>query len=64
MNAQQDVNLTAIFEREGIHRITRFAALDSYSVVLSDGRTGAGRTVGQALDKAKQPHAENVLRAA
>lgn len=59
-----DVDLTAIFEREGIRKVERWRALNQYSVTLFDGRLGIGPTVGEALAKAKMPDAENVLRAA
>lgn len=59
-----DINLTAIFEREGIHKIERYRALGKYSVVLADGRCGTGTTIGAALANAKQEGAENVFQVA
>lgn len=59
-----DINLTAIFEREGIHKVERYRALGKYSVVLADGRCGTGATIGAALTNAKQEGAENVFQVA
>ena len=62
MNAQTSINLTALIEREGIDRIRHYRALEKFSVVLIDGRLGIGPTVGEALEQAKSPDAQNVLR--
>jgi hypothetical protein len=59
-----DVNLTAIFERDGIRKIERYKALGKFSVTLRDGRIGIAETVGDALEAALQPNAENVGRLA
>ena len=59
-----DIDLTAIMRREQIRKIELYDALDSFSVVLKDGSLGKGRTVGEALAKAKLPGAENVRRIA
>ena len=50
--------------REGIVRFKLYRALAKFSVVLRDGRLGVGPTIGEALANAKQPDAENILRAA
>ena len=55
-----DIDLTAIMEREGIEKIKRYKALGKWSVILDDGRLGEGRSVGAALAKAKLPNAANV----
>lgn len=57
-----DVNLTAIFEREGIKKVERLSCY--YTVVLFDGRVGVALSVGDALAKAKEPGAVNVKRVA
>lgn len=59
-----DVNLTAIMEREGIEKVQRYKTFGKWSVLLDDGRLGTGATVGEALDNAKRPDAENVNRMA
>jgi hypothetical protein len=48
-----DVNLTAIIDREGIESVRKWLGGLRYSVTLDDGRHGVGRTVGEALEKAK-----------
>lgn len=58
------LDLTAIMRREGIRKIELYDALDRFSVVLADGSLGTGATVGEALDNAHAPNAENVRRAA
>jgi hypothetical protein len=58
----RDVDLTGLMQRENIAKVERFA--HRFSVVLMDGRIGIGASVGEALDKAKRPDAENVRRAA
>lgn len=50
--SDQDVNLTRIFLREDIERIKRWS-VGQFSVVLQDGRVGTGKTIGEALEKAK-----------
>ena len=46
------VNLTEIMKREKIDRIGRYPA-GRFSVVLSNGQIGVGRSVGEALKNAK-----------
>lgn len=46
-----DFNLTAMIRRENIAKIECYQR-DRISVVLTDGRVGVGRTVGEALSKA------------
>lgn len=58
-----DVDLTAIMQREGIERITSYL-VGRYSVMLHDGRFGVGKSVGEALDKAKAADADNIKMAA
>ncbi|SCY69779.1 hypothetical protein SAMN05660666_02533 [Novosphingobium aromaticivorans] len=48
------INLTAIMEREGITDVHHFKALGLFSVTLKTGQVGSGKTVGEALSKAKQ----------
>ena len=62
LTASADIDLTAIMQREGIDKIERYPG--RYSVVLNDGRLGIGKTVGEALAKAKAPDADNVRRLA
>jgi hypothetical protein len=57
----QDVNLTRIMLREDIEAIKRWPA-GRFSVALQDGRFGVGRSVGEALEKAKAG-AENIRKA-
>lgn len=59
-----NIDLTAIMEREGINHVRRYRALGQWAVVLEDGRCGTGKTVGEALEAAKQPDADNVLKVA
>jgi hypothetical protein len=56
----RDFDLTALMQRENIAKVETYLHL--FSVVLKDGRFGVGETVGEALDKAKKPDAENVRR--
>ena len=60
MSPVADVNLTAIFEREGIQKVQKLSCF--YHVTLFDGRMGSGRSVGAALEAAKHPDAENVKK--
>jgi hypothetical protein len=60
LDAITDVNLTAIFEREGIKKVERLSCF--YAVLLMDGRIGVAQSVGDALAKAKAPGACNVNR--
>lgn len=53
-----DVNLTAIFEREGISKVQKLAQF--YHVTLFSGCMGSGLSIGEALAKAKSPDAVNV----
>lgn len=62
MNALTDVNLTEIMEREGIAAIKRWPA-GRFSVELDNGNFGVGRSVGNALAKAKTG-ADSLRRAA
>jgi hypothetical protein len=48
------INLTAIMEREGITDIKRWRIINRITVTLASGQVGSGRTVGEALAKAKQ----------
>lgn len=57
-----DVNLTEIMRRERIAKIEAYPG--RFSVILYDGRLGIGKTVGEALAKAKAPDADNVRRLA
>lgn len=59
-----NIDLTAIFDAHGIRKVERYKGLGQFSVVLADGRCGAGKTVGEALANAKQPTAENIDRIA
>lgn len=58
MSPVADVNLTAIFEREGIQKVQKLSCY--YSVCLFDGRVGSGLSIGEALAKAKSPVAMNI----
>lgn len=60
MTPVADVNLTAIFEREGIRKIEKLSCY--YAVCLFDGRVGSGLSIGEALAKAKAPDAMNIKR--
>lgn len=60
----RDIDMTALFERAGIHKIERYRALGQYSVVLADGRCGTGTTIGAALADANREGAENVFQVA
>lgn len=48
----QDANFTRLFLRNDVVKIERFP-LGRFSVVLQDGRVGVGKSVAEALDKAK-----------
>lgn len=62
ITASADIDLTAIIRRDGIAKIEDY--LTHFSVVLKDGRLGIGKSVGEALAKAKAPDADNVRRLA
>lgn len=58
----QDINLTRLMLRNDIQKVERNAG--RFVVLLQDGRIGVGGTVGEALEKAQDPDAENVLKVA
>lgn len=52
MTCTQAINLTEIMQNEGILRIADIGG-GQFSVWLRGGRCGTGRTVGEALERAK-----------
>lgn len=52
MSNHDAINLTAIMQSEGILRIADIGS-GQFSVWLRGGRCGTGRTVGEALERAK-----------
>jgi hypothetical protein len=52
MSNRESVNLTDIMHNEGILRIADIGS-GQFSVWLRGGRCGTGRTVGEALERAK-----------
>jgi hypothetical protein len=54
-----DIDLTAIMERDGIEKIKRHLG-GWYLVRLFDGRCGSGNSVGEALGNAKSPEAVRI----
>lgn len=57
------MNRETFMEREGIYQIRHYLS-GPFSVTLHDGRIGVGRTVDEALAKAKAPDADSVREAA
>lgn len=47
------INLTAIMERDDIQHIQRYKPFGLFCVTLYNGQVGTGKTVGEALAKAK-----------
>lgn len=62
MTNSNAISLTAIMLTDGIQKIERTAG--RFHVVLTDGRSGVGGNVREALDKAFLPTAINTLKAA
>jgi hypothetical protein len=58
-----DFNLTRLFLRNDIEAVKRHVA-GRFSVLLQDGRFGIGASVGEALEKAQAPDAENIRKVA
>jgi ABC-type thiamine transport system ATPase subunit len=58
----QDLNLTRLMLSNDVQKVERNAG--RFVVLLQDGRIGVGGTVGEALEKAQAPNAENVLKVA
>ena len=52
-----DIDLTAIMQREGITRIERKIPSGFFVVRLEDGRAGSGGSIELALECAKGPYA-------
>jgi hypothetical protein len=59
-----DIHLSDIMRSEKIVGIHWDPLLDRFTVHLRDYSCGGGASVGEALDKAKLPGAENVRRIA
>lgn len=51
MTRKTDINLTAIMERDDIKKVERFRG-GWYLVVLFNGQSGSGNSVGEALESA------------